>query len=82
MTRFPCMLTSFFFCKGIDQYLHVYIHYYSVWCIKSFFLLNRKAVLPVQRNREFLQHCETEPFDEDYIEEVFNNMCSLRERIF
>jgi hypothetical protein len=33
-------------------------------------------------NREFLQHCETEPFDENYIEEVFKNMCSLREQIF
>ena len=42
-------------------------------------------------NIEFPQHCDTsdmqftqldEPFDEDYIEEVFNRICFLRGNVF
>ena len=40
---------------------------------------------------EFPQHCDTsdmqftqldEPFDDEYIEEVFNTICSLRGNVF
>ena len=68
---------AFIICNGIDTYIFIItlVH-------KILFMLNRKAVLPIEVNGAFLQHCKTEPFDEDCIEEVFKNMCSLREQIF
>ena len=83
MTRFPymphLMQYAFIICNGIDTYIIIITLVHKILS-----LWNRKAVLSIEVCRELISgtQCETELFDEDYIKEVFKNMCSHREHIF